>query len=186
MPFAFPRRLARAAVIVALLAPLAAAPSPGAAQDTGLAQASAPLPAPQGRVILSVGGAIGNGNAGGEAVFDLQGLQAFRPIDITTATPWTDGVTTFTGIPFAALMDAVDAQGGRVRITALNDYSAGAEIRMLTEAGAILAYAADGRQLSVREKGPLWVIFPFDSDPDLRTDAYWGVSVWQVARITVE
>lgn len=189
MPSRLSPHLVRCLLLGAVVAPMAAAFPVAAQMNTPLSveqAASATLPTPQGRAVLSVNGNIAVTNIGGDAVFDIESLAAIGTKEVTTATPWTDGSVTFTGVPFSALMRSVGAEGHRVRITALNDYSAETDIAVLTEAGAILAFAADGVRLSVRDKGPLWVIFPFDADADLRTDAYWGVSVWQVATITVE
>ena len=40
--------------------------------------------------------------------------------------------------------------------------------------------------MSVREKGPLWVIYPFDSDPEYQTEVIYSRSIWQLDRIVVE
>jgi hypothetical protein len=49
----------------------------------------------------------------------------------------------------------------------------------------ILATRVDGEELSVRDKGPLFVIYPFDEHPDLYNEVIFSRSVWQVASLTV-
>jgi hypothetical protein len=49
----------------------------------------------------------------------------------------------------------------------------------------LLARLIDDKPIPVREKGPLFVIYPFDSDPSLRTPLYYSRSVWQVKSIDV-
>jgi len=150
------------------------------------AQADTVLPAPTGRVILEISGAIEKHTTDEAAQFDLNQLKALPVGEITTSTPWTDGVTTFVGVSFEHLLTHVAAQGDTMRVTALNDYTATMSAQDLIEAGAILAYAKDGKRLTVRDKGPLWVIFPFDANEAYQTDAYWSMSVWQVKSISIE
>ena len=45
---------------------------------------------------------------------------------------------------------------------------------------------SDGKPMSVRDKGPLFIVFPFDENPALRSELYYGRSAWQVKSITVE
>ena len=39
--------------------------------------------------------------------------------------------------------------------------------------------------MSVRDKGPLFVIYPFDEAPELNNETYYGRSAWQVKSIEV-
>lgn len=148
--------------------------------------ADTPLPLPEGRVVLEVSGAIDNTNRDDKAAFDLAQLKSLPSATITTSTPWTDGVVTFIGVPVDRLLQVVGAHGDGLSVTALNDYTATMSATQLIEAGAILAYEMDGKQLSIRDKGPLWVIFPFDDNEAYQTDAYWANAVWQVKSMTVK
>jgi hypothetical protein len=38
--------------------------------------------------------------------------------------------------------------------------------------------------MSVRDKGPLWVIYPYDSD-DYRSEVIYSRSIWQLDRLEV-
>jgi hypothetical protein len=49
----------------------------------------------------------------------------------------------------------------------------------------ILAIKRNGEYMSVRDKGPLFVIYPYDSSPDLKSQTYYARSAWQVAKIDV-
>jgi hypothetical protein len=44
----------------------------------------------------------------------------------------------------------------------------------------------DGNFITVREKGPLFIIYPYDSDPQLQSQTYYTRSAWQVSEIIVE
>jgi hypothetical protein len=43
----------------------------------------------------------------------------------------------------------------------------------------------DDRPMSVREKGPLWVIYPFDDVPEYQNETIYSRSIWQLDRIEV-
>ena len=53
------------------------------------------------------------------------------------------------------------------------------------EGGPIVAYRMDGETMSVRDKGPLWIVYPYDSDADYRTEVIYSRSIWQLDRIEV-
>jgi len=40
--------------------------------------------------------------------------------------------------------------------------------------------------MSVRDKGPLFVIYPFDSKAELKSEQYYSRAAWQVRSITIE
>ena len=39
--------------------------------------------------------------------------------------------------------------------------------------------------MSVRDKGPIFVIYPFDEAPELYNETYFGRSVWQAVSVEV-
>lgn len=146
---------------------------------------AAELPAPQGDVILTVSGNITQTNGDGVARFDRAMLQDLQQRTITTATPWFEATHDFSGPLGAALLDAVGAQGATLRVVALNDYAATVPVSDLRDLDVVLATHLDGQVMSVRDKGPLFLIYPFDDNPDLFDEVYFGRSVWQIAQIVV-
>ncbi len=83
-------------------------------------------------------------------------------------------------------MEAVGATGDRIVSIALNDYSAEMPMEDARKYGVLLALKRDGEYMTVRDKGPLFIIYPFDSNPDLKAQKYYSRSVWQIARIEVK
>ena len=144
------------------------------------------LPQPMGPVLLTVTGTIANTNAEGEARFDLEMLDALPQRVTESETPWYNGVQSFSGVKIEALLDAVGADGDTVTVTALNDYSAQIPVADFRDYEVIFATRINGETLSVRDKGPLFVIYPFDENPDLYNEVYFGRSVWQVTAMSVE
>ncbi len=53
------------------------------------------------------------------------------------------------------------------------------------EGGPIIAYLLNGEEMSIRDKGPLWVIYPFDSDADFRSEVVFSRSIWQLDRLEI-
>ena len=141
--------------------------------------------APSGPVILTVTGSISPDAAEGRVAFDLAGLDALPQHQTLTATPWHDGRPTFRGPTIASILDAAGAKGSLLRIKALNDYSADMPMEDAKAFPVILASRIDDAEISVRNKGPLFVIYPFDDQPDLYNEIYFGRSVWQVNEIEV-
>lgn len=142
--------------------------------------------APVERPLLIVSGKISQGNSAGGVKFDRAALEALGMVSVVTNTPWYKEPVTFEGVPLAKLMAAVGASGERLAVVALNDYSAEVPMEDVTRYNVILALKRNGEYMPVRDKGPLFVIYPFDSDPDLRNQKFYSRSVWQVARIEVK
>ena len=106
-------------------------------------------------------------------------------VSFSTQTPWYKEPVKFEGVPLAKLMEMVGADGEKVAAIALNDYSAEIPMEDIKKYGVILALKRDGEYMSVREKGPLFIVYPFDSNPELKAQKYYSRSVWQVAKLEV-
>lgn len=144
------------------------------------------LTAPTAAPILTVSGKITVTNRGTTAQFDRAMLEAIGMVAVETNTPWYKEKVTFEGVPLAKLMQAVGAQGDKLTVVALNDYSADVPMDDVRQHNVILALKRNGEYMPSRDKGPLFVIYPFDSNPDLRNQKYYSRSVWQVSRIEVK
>jgi len=159
-------------VLVALL--FAACPSRGA-----------DLPEPSGDVILTVTGRIEHANRSGAAVFDRSMLENLGLTKLTTWTPWTIKEADFRGVLARSLMDAVGAEGTQVRAKALNDYEVTIPLSDFTEYRVILAMYKNGRELTKREKGPLWIVYPWTDHPELDDRPTRQKSIWQLIQLHV-
>lgn len=112
-------------------------------------------------------------------------LAALAQQSFETATIWTDAVRSFSGPSLYTILEAAGAEPARLRIYAINDYNVEFPAEKITETTPILANRIDGESFSVRQKGPLWVIFPFDQNPEFQSEEVFALSVWQVKRIDV-
>ncbi len=149
------------------------------------AATSADLADPTGDVILTVDGDISVTNADGKAMFDLDMLKAMETRTFVTETIWTEGALTFEGIGLDTLLATLGVEGGTLTATAINDYAVEIPVSDAVPGGPILAFHVDGETMSVREKGPLWVVYPFDDNTEYMTEQIYSRSIWQLDRITV-
>ena len=147
--------------------------------------AAASLGAPSGRVVLDISGAISTRNSDATARFDLAMLDALPQHEFTTRTTWTDGPTRFSGPRLQTLLEIVGARGATLSAVALNDYAVTIPAADAARWPVLLATRQNGTLLPVREKGPLWIMYPFDADPELSAQLYLNRSIWQLRRIDV-
>jgi hypothetical protein len=130
-------------------------------------------------VILSVAGPQ-------SADFTLAQLQALPQKTVVTTTPWTEGSHTYTGV---LLRDLLDKQGlqkaTKLNAKALNDYVTTIMVADVYKYDVLLALAEDGKLLTRRNKGPVWVIYPLSQHPELDKSAYHSAMIWQLRSISV-
>ncbi len=143
------------------------------------------LPAPSGKPILSVSGNITRTNDRSEALFDRDMLEALGTVSFETTTPWDKQPVRFEGVPLARLLDHLGTSGTRLTAVALNDYSAELPIEDIRKYEVILALKQNGEYMPVRGKGPLFIVYNFDADPELKNQKFYSRCVWQVTRLEV-
>ncbi|WP_083686188.1 molybdopterin-dependent oxidoreductase [Rhodoferax koreense] len=138
---------------------------------------------PGGPVILSVSGKI---RGAGPVDFDARALEALGTREIRTRTQWLTAPADWSGVPLDKVLASVGAAGDSLRLRALNDYSVTVPMADVVRFGPILASRLNGKGLSVRDRGPLILIYPFDHFPELNAQVYHDRAVWQLREIVVE
>ncbi len=146
---------------------------------------ASPLAAPTGDVVLTITGSISETNGPGTASFDMAMLKALPVTEFATTTIWTDGKIRFTGVRLKDLLTAVGAHGKTVHAVALNDYAIDLPLDEAMTGDPILAYAMNGQPMSVRDKGPLWIVYPFDASASFRSELVYSRSIWQLTRLQI-
>lgn len=152
----------------ALAFTLLVAASPGIARDIGT---------PTGQVILSVTG------TGGETWdFDRAMIEGLGWRTITTVTPFTEGMQEFSGIAIADLVAATGVSGTTVDAIALNDYRVEIPADHIEAHDVFLALDHNGEPMRVRDRGPVWIIYPADTllAASERFDSFM---VWQLREL---
>jgi len=141
---------------------------------------------PADEVVLTVSGKIKNTNVGDHADFDMKMLQALPSTSFQTSTPWTTGKLTFSGVSLKDFIGAVGGNGSTLHTVSLNDYAIDIPASDAVEGGPIIAYAIEGKPMSIREKGPLWIVYPYDSNAEYRTETVYARSIWQLRQLELQ
>lgn len=144
------------------------------------------LELPTGDVLLTVSGDVTVTNDDGKAVLDRGMLTAIGETSFSTSTIWTEGEVEFTGVALADLLTHLGIETGTLKATAINDYAIEIPVAEALSNPALVAYMMNGQPMSVREKGPLWIVYPYDSDSKFQAETFYSRSIWQLDRIVVE
>lgn len=144
------------------------------------------LDPPTGTPILTISGNVAEKNQAGAAVFDLAMLEALPQKSFVTKTPWDKQATKFTGPLLRDVLAAAKATGTTLTAFALNDYKTSIPVDDARQFDVIVAHRINDQPISVRTKGPLFIIYPFDSVPELKASKYYGRSAWQLKSLSVD
>lgn len=144
------------------------------------------LDAPTGPVVLEISGLIEVRNSGSVAAFDMAALQVLPQKSFTTKTPWDQLPVRFSGPLLRDVLHHVQAKGEHIRAVALNDYRVRLPISDAHQHDVLVAIQINGQPIPVRTKGPLFIIYPFDSKKELQHKTFFERSIWQLKAIEVE
>ncbi len=100
-------------------------------------------------------------------------LEASGRASFTTGSEVTSKPQLFEGVPLRAVLDRVGARGKTMKAFALNDYEITIPFDDL-RFEPLLAMKADGQVLTVRDKGPLWIVYPRDAHEVLHDVKYYA------------
>ncbi len=119
--------------------------------------------------------------------FSRAELKELAQTSYRTSTEWTDGSPEFSG-PLAR--DVIASVGFGDATTAVmiaaNDYAIEVPVDELMKYNVILATSVDGKRLSLRDKGPIWVMYPRDQHKELQDPMFNGRLIWQMVRIELK
>lgn len=135
---------------------------------------------------LAISGKIGMTQKGERVFFDRARLEALPQKTFTTHTPWDDQPTQFSGPLLRDILATVQAHGTKIKAIALNDYKVTIPIADSQKYDMVLALRMNGELMPVRTKGPFFIVYPFDSAPELRNSTYYSRSIWQLKAIEIE
>jgi hypothetical protein len=144
------------------------------------------LDQPAGKVVLTIRGNITQANQGNEAAFDMKMLAQMPQITFTTQTPWYPLPITFTGPLMRDVLAAAGAKPGKIVALSLNDYKSEIPAEDPAQQDMIIARLMNGKPMPVREKGPLFIVYPYESKRELSSEIYYNRSAWQLRTLTVQ
>jgi hypothetical protein len=144
------------------------------------------LEAPKGVAILTISGSVGQPNHGKEAVFTMDQLTKLPQISFTTQTPWYDKPVKFTGPLLKDVLAAAGAKGEKITLIALNDYRVEMPYSDVVHYPVVLARLMNDKPMPIREKGPLFIVYPYDKHEELKKELYYTRSIWQLSKINMQ
>jgi hypothetical protein len=117
--------------------------------------------------------------------FTMEELKQLPVSSFSTSTIWTEGVNEFTGVSLDDLLESVDMSGHAINAVALNDYAVEIPAEDTSNPDPIVAYSMNGKNMSVRDKGPLWIIYPYDTKVEYQSETTYSRSIWQLRKIEI-
>lgn len=143
------------------------------------------LQPPESTPVLTITGKLRSPNLQAAAVFDMTMLERLPQVSFVTHTPWYTQARKFTGPLLRDVLAAAGAQGTALRAVALNDYRVDIPFDDALSIDVVLALLLDDKPMLVRDKGPLFIIYPFDQHSQLRIALYYTRCAWQLKGIEV-
>lgn len=143
-----------------------------------------PLPPARGPVLLTVSGKIEQANAPGRAEFDREMLEALGRKSLKATFVISGRTQMYEGVPLRSVLERVGGKGGTIRASALNEYEIDIPWSDL-KFDPLIAMSADGEVLKIRDKGPLWIVYPRDDYSALRNDVHDSRWIWQLNRLQI-
>ncbi len=148
---------------------------------------SADLPEAEGEILIKITGNISKSNTEGKSSVEIDKamLESLPVVTFSTVTPWTEGNVEWTGVRLNEFLEYIGAESHEFHVKALDGYEVDFRNVDLDKFPVILAYKQNGEYMSVRNLGPLWIMFPFADFPELDIQFNRSLSVWQVREIEV-
>lgn len=113
-------------------------------------------------------------------------LLAMSQLVIVTANEFVDGTAEFSGPLARDIVALLGAEVETVILGAANDYSVEVPVADFTNYDVIFAMFQNGVQLSPRDKGPIWVIYPMSEHIELQDRVYNDRLIWQLMKVTAK
>lgn len=135
-----------------------------------------------GAPLYDVGGHLSDGQAARSIT--AEDLAKIGETEINT-TIFVMGTETHKvrGVLMRDLAKFVGANSETVKLTALDGYALDIPMSDFATYDAVVATEIDGKPLSVRDKGPAWLIYPASDHAELKDTVYESRMVWQIKSI---
>ncbi|MBP8237555.1 MAG: hypothetical protein KAX63_07550 [Pseudomonas sp.] len=84
------------------------------------------------------------------------------------------------------MLAAAGAKGEGITAIALNDYRTEIPFSDALKYDLIVATLMNDQPMPVREKGPLFLVYPFDSKAELQAATFYNRSAWQLRALQIK
>jgi hypothetical protein len=137
-------------------------------------------------VILTVSTGAQQASPSKSVRFTMEQLTKLPQVSFTTQTPWYDKPVKFTGPLLKDVLHAAGVDGQRIWLIALNNYQVETPAIDMQRYSIVLARLINDKPMAIRDKGPLFVVYPYDQYSELKKELYYSRSVWQLSKIHVQ
>lgn len=149
--------------------------------------ASSDLPMPSGDVILTVSGRIDKVNDGSQALLTLAMMREVGVTGYETRSPWLTSRARFKGVLLRDVLTLLGAEeGSDIVARAADDYAVTIPWSDVADYDVLLAFEVNGVTLTRRDKGPLWVVYPLDENPELDRTEITYRWIWQLESLDLQ
>ena len=120
------------------------------------------------------------------ASYGMAFLKSLPQRSFTTMTPWDKKPIKFTGPLLRDVMAAAKAEGVTLKAMALNDYQTTIPFADIKKFDVVLAHKMNGESIPVKTKGPLFIVYPYDTNKELQSTVYYERSAWQLKSLSID
>ncbi len=118
-----------------------------------------------------------------EITFGIDDLEKFPLVSVRTETQWTNGVLHFQGPLMRDLLNDVGAVGNLIQVNGLDGQSAVIPREDFEKYDVIIACQVNGQYFDIRERGPLWIIYPWSNNPEIQSAAYYDRGIYHLSSL---
>ncbi|MDR9827681.1 hypothetical protein RCJ22_18935 [Vibrio sp. FNV 38] len=121
---------------------------------------------------------------GNKHTFTQEQLLEIDQHELTTVLPWIEGDAIFSGVYVQDLVNSADLDmPEQVTFVALNDYKVTIPSSDFETFKPIFAIYRDGKEMSVKDKGPYWIVYPLSDMPELNEPDTHAKMIWQIKEV---
>ena len=121
---------------------------------------------------------------------DMSDLDSMPQEKLFTSLPSNLGIigqNEWSGVSLKYIVQNLGAkENAIIELVALNDYIVSIPMKSITSYNPVLASRFNGEMISVRKKGPLILIYPFDKYKEINTPLYQDYTIWMIHEIRIK
>lgn len=127
-------------------------------------------------------------NARNEVIktYSMEQLDGLGQTSYATENAFIDGRSEFSGPSVRVVMADAGLEigpGDSYEMIAVNDYAVTVPAEDILDYDVILATRRDGERMSLREKGPIWLMYPISDHDELQDAIYNSRLIWQLTEV---